>query len=79
MRYMFQAFGFDVSSSEKRVYIEGNKYRYPDLIIKDGEQVVAYVQIGKTTQSGDLVARERSAKADLEKTGLPVLFYAYDD
>ena len=79
LRYFFRAWGFEVSSKEERVYFEGKKYRYPDLILRDGEDVVAYVQVGKTTQSGDAVARERRAKADLEKTNIPVLFYAYDD
>ena len=79
LRGMFGAFGFDVSDKEKRVTVEGTKYRYPDLILRADDDIVAYVQVGKTTQSGDPVARERRAIADLEKTNIPVLFYAYDD
>ena len=79
LRYLFKAFGYDVSTKEERVYYDGSKYRYPDLIVRKDDEVVAYIQVGKSTQSGDPVARESRAIMDLEKTGIPVLFYPYDD
>ena len=79
LRYMFKAFGFDVSPKEERVSYEPDKYRYPDLIIRKNGNVEAYVQVGKSKKNGDPVAREERAILDLEKTGIPVFFYPYDD
>ena len=81
LKYLFKALGFEVSPKEKRVvFDEQGNYRYPDMTIIDPStgNDIAYVQVGKSKVSGDPIAREARAKNDLEKTGIPVYFFAYD-
>ena len=79
LKRLFKAFGYDVSEHEQRVNIEGTgKYRYPDVIAtRNGETV--YIQVGRSTSSGDPIAREQRAIDDLRTTGNFVLFFPYDD
>ncbi len=67
--------GWKVSSRESRVYINKNKYRYPDIIAEKGNAMQFY-QIGRVTSSGIPVARERHALEDLNKITNTV-FVAY--
>lgn len=79
LRLLFNELGFDVSTKESRVPIpETDKYRYPDLIVDTGYETV-YVQVGKSTVSGNPIAREQRAIDDLGKTGNQFWFFAYDD
>lgn len=80
LRMLFEELGFDVPPNEKRVYIPetNNQYRYPDLIVDTGYEKI-YVQVGKSTLSGDPIAREQRAIDDLKRTGNQVWFFCYDD
>ena len=79
LRMLFNELGLDVSPRERRVPIPGtDKYRYPDLIVDTGYETV-YVQVGKSTSTGNPIAREQRAMDDLLKTGNQVWFFCYDD
>lgn len=58
----------------------GNKdTRRPDVIWEDPQGQLHYGNVGKTTADGKTpVPREQKAKADLESTGTPTEFRAYD-
>ena len=79
LRMLFNELGFDVSTHEQRVYISGtDRYRYPDLTVDTGYERI-YVQVGKSTSTGDPIAREQRAIDDLKQTGNQVWFFCYDD
>ena len=53
VRYFFEKLGYKVSSTESRVYFDDSgNYRYPDLIIYDGNDVVRYIQVGRQNANG---------------------------
>ena len=58
--------GWSVSKAESRVYFNGAKYRYPDIIAKKNG-ITRFYQIGRVTSSGKPVAREIRALRDLGK------------
>jgi hypothetical protein len=56
------------SKPEQRVYMSDGSYRYPDLIFdKDGRTVA--INVGRATQGGRPIARERAALEDLRSVG----------
>ena len=71
---------------ETESYVPANEHttkgsRYADVAELDshGDPVV-YHQVGKTTQAGNPVARERRAIEDIvSRTKLPVVFHSYND
>ena len=70
--------GFEVQARESRVNIPGtNHYRYPDITATKGDTTL-YVQVGRITRSGNMVAREARAFADLLSTGKQVMFVPYN-
>lgn len=53
VRNFFEKLGHKVSSTESRVYFDDSgNYRYPDLIIYDGNDVVRYIQVGRQNANG---------------------------
>ena len=58
--------GWNVSKAESRIWVEGGRYRYPDIIATKGN-ITRFYQIGRTTASGAPVAREVRALRDLGK------------
>ena len=79
LRLLFEALGWDVSPNEKRVLIpDEGRYRYPDLTVNTGMETI-YVQVGRSTNAGNPIAREQRAIDDLGKTGNQVWFFCYDD
>ena len=58
--------GWTVSKRESRVYYNGLKYRYPDIIAKKNG-ITRFYQIGRVTAKGKPVAREVRALRDLGK------------
>jgi hypothetical protein len=69
--------GWDVSLKELRVSVGGGRYRYPDIIAnKDG--MTRFYQIGRTTMSGNPVARELRALRDLSGHADAIFFVPYN-
>ena len=64
---------------ERAVTTLEGKRRYPDISAKDPFGRSYYENVGRTTKSGEPVARERKALADINRaTGTESGFTAYD-